>query len=245
MKLNNALLIQPISAAKMTTGLNPDRVLSTYFGNISTWVATPTNDVAFVFTTGLYQNNESQSPRAQRMSLLQREGEWRIRFDKLMHKNEGQTINGFPLIRRGFQFAGWDDGVVENWKDFTNNLDKLRFTYARDNPFKSMIVAEIKQMGREPTDTNIAFIFEEIALTAVWLKGGVPISKGLRTEDNISALHLVYPSPLQKFMAEGLKVLLKDKKDVLPLVWLDTSDASCTVPSTFRFGRNAPAMNGI
>lgn len=245
MQLHNSLLIQPVSAAKMATGLNPDRVLTRYFGDISTWVTKPTNDVAIMFTTGLYQNNDTPDARKQRYSLLQRQAEWTSRFQKLLHKNSGQSINGFPLMREGFQMVGWDDNLTQNWTEFSDNIGKLQQAYKKDTSFKNMIDDEIRGMNREPTEANIAFIFEELAITALWLKGQVPVEKGLRRDNKLDAIHIVYPSPFQRFMVEGLNLLLKNKRSVLPLVWLDTSDEQTTIPMTFRFGLDAPVMQRI
>ena len=242
MILKNALLVQPLSAAKICGTLNPDRVLSTYFGNISEWVSEPTNDVAILFTTGLYQNNDTNAPRSQRMSLLQREGEWRIRFEKLLRKNADQKINGFPLMSAGFKMASWDEQIASYWNEFSQNIEKLKKCFTSDKSFREFVENEIRGMGRLPTEANVAFLFEEIAVTALWLQGKFMVSKGLRTEDRLDALHIVYPSQLQDFMYTGVQYLLKDKKGCLPLVWLDTSNPEHTIASEYRFGRDRPSL---
>lgn len=241
MKLENALLVQPLSAAKMSGKLSPDAVLSRLFGDISQWVHKPTNDVAIVFTSGLYQNNDTQEPRQQRMSLLQREGEWRIRFGKLLRQNSERSINGFPLMAKGFRMATWDEQITENWGKFSAHLEKLRKAFSRDVVFRSFIESEILKMNRLPMEGNISFVLEEIAVTALWLEGKIVVSKGLRETDKLDALHMVYPSSLASFMDRGLQFLLKDKKGCLPLIWLDTSDSRRTIATEHRFGRDRPS----
>lgn len=60
------------------------------------------------------------------MSLLQREGEWRIRFGKLLRQNSERNINGLPLMAKGFRMSTWDEQITENWGEFSTHLEKLR-----------------------------------------------------------------------------------------------------------------------
>lgn len=243
MKLNNALMIQPISMARMGNALTADCVLSRYFGDIANFVQQPTNDVDIIFTTGLYLNNLSdEKPITQRRNLLQQEGNWRNRFEKLLRRLEaGNTSSGgLPVLREGFHLSGWDGQITEFWDNFSDNLWHLERAYQVDSLFSVQVNEAFSQIGREPTQQNLAFIFEETAVTALWLEGKISAPPRLREHDRLDAIHIVYPGELPAFMKAGLELLFKKKKSILPLVWVDTSHDTVHV-SSHRFGCDAPS----
>lgn len=238
LRLQNQHLMVPISHAKAQTGQDPANVLESLLDRLAHFIAEPTNDIDIVFTSGLYQNNATENHARQRMSLLRQEAEWRIRFEKLlsMRAASGKKSGVFDVQPSAFAYVSWDEQITSCWKEFSKLYQRLHKTYGADASLREVVDTQLSRYRREPNENTLRFLFEEIAITALWVKGYTFSRRRLRSAETPESAHIVYPGKVSAAMRRGLELLLDGRGAVRPMVWIDTSEPMATA-EICRFGR--------
>ncbi|MGE7828841.1 hypothetical protein [Paenibacillus sp. NPDC093718] len=224
LELRNQLLTVPISHARIQLAQSPACILDSLFG-LAKFMVEPTIDVDLVFTSGVYLNNVSDNPARQRLSLLQREAEWRLGFEKIFRRiAHGDKNDVFCLDRSAFAFVSWDEQITSCWHEFDALYRHLHNSYESDASVRETMDTHLRKYRKDPNENTLRFLFEEIAVTALWLKGFTFSRKRLRGDQVMDRVHVVYPGHISTGMLCGLELLLNGQKDVRQLVWINTSE---------------------
>lgn len=237
MKLKDQRIIAPISHARMENVQRPETTLATLLGPLAAMIEEPTCDVDLVFTTGLYQNNNAANMPLQRLNLLQREAEWRIRFSKGINEIVVKKIkaNNFDVNPSAITFVNWDENALQYWNEFNNFYRQLRQTHASDKVLQKIMEDDLAKMGRDPTSEHIRFMCEEIAVTGLWLRGLLTTKPRVARQEQLDTI-IAYPGEPSMSMLQGLEIILSKRSDIKKLLWLNTEDANIKV-GEYQFGR--------
>jgi hypothetical protein len=148
-------LVIPISIAKITTEQKPEKI----YDIIKYWegkLATFSNDVIILYTTGLYFNAEDLTHK-KRVEMNSKVLAHSNGLRKLIQKKKRYMPNAFHFLPI--------DYVILNSKDFTNFFHKLKKLEKKDKKFRECVKKDIG--NREYNEANVNFILEELAVTHI------------------------------------------------------------------------------
>lgn len=239
--LSNQTLIMPISIAKMNSRQSVANIVASLCkkGTLASLVESPTNDVDLVMTSGLYHNNLPETFEAvpgHRMGLLQREGLWRRGFEKAMEAalKNGDKVGDHPLIPSACAFVDWNQQLTGHWPDFESLYAKIQDIYKRRPGFQEELYKDIRAGGRIVNEFTRRFMFEEIALMALWMRVGTGVSPRIRGGGKENGIYIAYPGKPPVSLISGVDLLSRGKRDILPLTWINHEDG--LEIHSFRFG---------
>ena len=237
MKLKDDCIIAPISHSRMENTQHPETMLATLLGPLAAMIEEPTCDVDLVFTTGLYQNNNAADMPRQRMNLLQREAEWRIRFSKGLNETAAKKIkaNNFDVNPSAITFVNWDENALRYWNEFNDYYRQLRQIYTTDKSLQKIMEEDLATMERTPTPEHIRFLCEEITVTGLWLRGLLSTKPRVVRKEQAETI-IAYPGDPSMSMVRGLEIILSKRTDIKKLLWLNIKEANIKV-NEYQFGR--------
>lgn len=148
-------LVIPISMARLVTGQHPEKIYE-IFHYFSKKLEIYSNDVIFLYTTGLYLNAENISYE-KRAKMNESSLYHANSLRKLIQKRKQYIPNAFHYIPI--------DYVILNSKEFYDFFNKLKNFEKKDKKFRESIKKDIGD--REYNEANVNFILEEVAITHI------------------------------------------------------------------------------
>jgi len=133
-----------------------------------------TNDVVFLYTDGLYFNNNDSAYQLRKILLRQ------------MYEHRNAIINEIDkrkdLVPGAFHFISWNQCILNtpNFFDYLIKMEKI----ASSNNLELLHCIKHDSQGRELTKENIRFILEEAVLTHLICQKMVSLPKKSSLENN-------------------------------------------------------------
>jgi hypothetical protein len=189
-------LVFPLSMSRLQGGQSPEACYAAldYFAGKVLEIGI---DVVFLYTNGLYYNNDESA-------LVVRK---RTNSQMLQHRNGLNTLvmKAKKYVPQAMHFLPWDYVVLNSprFTEFSALLTKLRGT---DSEFERLL--EEGLAGREKTEANVNFLIEEIVVSHIIRQGMIDFPKTLVQKDNFRLI--MYPGSY--FQAD----LYQWKKGILP-----------------------------
>lgn len=152
---------------------------------LETKMSLPGVDGIFLYTNGLYYNNE-ESGIVIRKKTNQQMIDHRNSILKLVNKNK-------KYLPQAMHFIPWDY-VLLNSADFSDFLARLKRAFIKDSNFSYFLREDLKE--RKETEANIAFLIEEIVLNHIIRQKLVDFPKTLVRQDKFRLF--VYPGAYMK-----------------------------------------------
>lgn len=172
-------IIFPISMSRIANAQNPQNCYKA-IQFLETKMSLPGVDGIFLYTNGLYYNNES-SALTVRKKTNQQMMDHKNGILKLVHKNK-------KYLPQAMHFIPWDY-VLLNSLDFADFFARLNNAFAKDSKFALKVREDLKE--REETEANILFLLEEIAVNHIIRQRLVDFPKTLVKHDKFRLF--VYP----------------------------------------------------
>jgi len=148
-------LVIPLSMIRLSNSQTPEETYK-IFQYFSKKLATYSNDVILLYTSGLYFNDENIT-YAKRIKINEQMINHSLALRKLIHKKKEFVPGAFHFLPIEY--------IILNCKDFKTFFNKLKKLVKTDNKFKECIK---KDMGkREYNEANENFILEEVAVTHI------------------------------------------------------------------------------
>ncbi len=148
----NGTIVLPLSMPKLHGEQSPEEIYK-FLGFIEKKIPRISVDVVFLYTNGLYFNSEQDALSMRIRSTNQ----------MLMHMQFLKSIieERYEFVPQAFHYYPWDY-VVLNSPCFSDYMHKLEKSFNNDNKFRNYVIYDM--YGREPTDANVRFILEELAI---------------------------------------------------------------------------------
>ncbi|MFC1723940.1 hypothetical protein ACFL0V_07420 [Nanoarchaeota archaeon] len=148
-------LIIPLSMGRLTMGQNPENIYK-IFDYFAKKLANYSNDVIFLYTSGLYLNADNVSSD-QRIKINEQMINHSLGLRKLIHKRKTYMPNAFHYLPIEY--------VILNSKHYRLFVTRLKKLAKTDKKFQKAIQED---MGDRPyTSANINFIIEEVAVAHI------------------------------------------------------------------------------
>ena len=177
-------IIFPISMSRITNSQSAGQCYKT-IQFLETKMSLPGVDGVFLYTNGLYYNNDEPALNV-RKKTNQQMMDHKNSLLKLVNKNK-------KYVPQSMHFIPWDY-VVLNAPDFLDFLGRLKKAFTIDVVFASLIREDLKE--RKETEANMAFLFEEIAINHIIRQKLVDFPKTLVKQDKFRLF--VYPGEYMK-----------------------------------------------
>jgi hypothetical protein len=142
-------------------------------------------DFIFLYTNGLYYNNEESALSVRKKTNVQ----------MIEHKNKilKLLVKSKKYIPQAAHFIPWDY-VILNSPKYQEYYQKLVSLKDKDKLFKKYLEEGLK--GRKPTEANLNFIIEEIVVTHLIRNGLIDFPKTLVKQDKFRLI--IYPGAYLK-----------------------------------------------
>jgi hypothetical protein len=160
-------------------------------------------DAIVLYTNDLYLNSDDKAVDVRKKSLGQ----------MLNHKGEllKPILRDKKYVPQAFHFLPWDY-VILNADNFQESQRLLAEAFKNNNDFHDIVLADLKNQGRETSDTNISFILEEIVVTYLMLEKQISLPNTLTNPD--SWRMICYPGiPIESLKFACREKLLPQNKD--------------------------------
>jgi hypothetical protein len=158
-------------------------------------------DVVFLYTNGLYYNNEQSSLEVRKKTNGQ----------MISHSNAVRNIvlKKRKYMPQALHFLPWDY-IVLNSPQYEEFYLKLKKLDKEDKEFHELILEDLND--RKESEANVSFIIEEIVVTHLIRQKLVELPKTLVKKDNFRLI--VYPGqPLKSDIYQWKNKILPQSKD--------------------------------
>lgn len=177
-------IIFPISMNRVQGDQSPSACMR-YLRLLDKKIEIPGNDVIFLYTNGLYFNTKEPSYIVRKRTNKQMLAHKRA-LKKLILKKKKEKY-----MLSAFHFLPFDY-VLLNSEYFEKFFDKLKEAYKKDKKFKHYLTKSLSK--RKPSEENLNFLLEEIAIGHIIREHLVDFPKSLVKKDKFRLI--VYPGSI-------------------------------------------------
>lgn len=166
-------LIFPLSMSRLSNSLSGREIYS-FLKYFESKIKHISIDCVFLYTNDLYLNSDDKAVDVRKKSLNQMLG----------HKNEFMNIllKDRKYVPQAFHFLPWDYGIL-NARGFQEAKAVLDGASKNNKGFQESLTLDLKNQGREHTETNIGFLIEEIVVSLLLTQKEIPLPHTLTPEN--------------------------------------------------------------